>query len=71
MMLYRVKCSSYVKAVNVALAFGKVYGEADVKNRQPMVTAGNHTFIFVWGDKKFKNEIPLNEFINKYFKEAK
>ena len=70
-MTYWVKCPNYKSAAHTALAFGKAYGATNLNSQQPKVTAGEHTFIFVYDRKKYKDEISLDSFLNKYFKEAK
>lgn len=69
-MTYRIKCPSYTKAVSTAVVVGSLYGNADL-GKQPFVKIGNDKFIFVANDKKYKNELDLKEFLEKYFKEGK
>ena len=71
-MTYRVKCPSYTKAVSAAMLFGSLYSEenVDFSKRQPVVLTAGHKFIFVNNDKKYKQEITLEEFVKKYFKGA-
>ena len=70
-MIYRVKCPNYKSAAHTALAFGKAYGAVNLSSQEPKVDAGEHTFIFVYGQKKYKDEIKLDDFLKKYFKEGK
>ena len=70
-MVYRVKCPDYKRAASTAIAFGKLYGASSLSSREPKVTAGEHTFIFVYGQKKYKDEIKLEDFLKKYFNPAR
>ena len=71
MATFRVKCPNYKSAASTAIAFGKAYGTPMLSAREPKVQAGDHTFIFVYDQKKYKDEIKLEDFLKKYFKEAK
>lgn len=70
-MTYRVKCPNYKAAAHTALAFGKAYGATELNSQEPKVKTGEHTFIFVYDQKKYKDEISLDSFLKKYFKDGK
>ena len=70
-MTYFVRCRTYTACVLAAKDFANNYSEkpAILGTKDPTVKAGDHTFVFVHDGKKRKDEIPIDQFVKRYFSE--